>query len=930
MSTYYDSQNNAHVLTERIGSGGEGTVFFCEDFKTVGKIYHEPITEEKAVKLRWMAANKNDRLLKVAAWVVDVLTDAPDGKVVGFLMPSVKAKEIHELYSLKSRRVYFPEATWHFLVHTAANVARAFYNLHRAGHVMGDVNHGNCVVLADGTVKLIDCDSYSIKTDEMRYPCEVGVATHLAPELQGVNLGAVERIANHDNFGLAVIIFQLLFLGRHPFAGNYLGGEDKSIEDSIREYRFAYGDNTAIKNVQQPPGTLPLAATSKRVALMFERAFLTGDRPEPREWIEALEDLSNNLEQCALHPGHLYFNELASCPWCEIEGQTGLMLFPFVTTGNHPGGEKPFNIFTVENLIASLGISNALSVKPPPLAPALPPPTDEVVAARKISRNHLVISLTTQFFGLIALMMIFGVGVAAFFGMCALIFWLVFTNSSVRYLREELEENLSDAQQQWAAFENEWARNALPPKLGDDLSNIKKKVGDYQKFQQASVRQVKLLRDNQARRQMHEHLRSARLADADIYGIREKQLRNLLENNFETAAEMDDGRLRGIPEIGKRTIAKLLDWRRKLESSFVAESNENNLEDNLKEEQTKLAVEAAGERRRIEKEIEHLLGSLRSGAVNLRRSQQQLSAQAAELANRLAQTKSNAQHLGTNSPAIVGLILITFLTPYVGFIVGQVNYPPPPTVKNSRSSDTGYGMNDGTYQAPVPGTVTNYPKAELDVPDENITNTEIAALSNQQRETYANNLFSQVTENVYSGNPDYLKAERKMRLAIRLDADEPHFLNQLGHILYEQGKHKESLKHLNRSLVIDPKNTETKIYIGINYLQTNRFEEARRIFTQATGENSSSFEGFYNLGLAHIGLENYDSAAASLQKAVFVGKDDVDAHYRLGFCFYKLGRDDEAYEEYETLLKLDEDAAERFFEETELDRFSGAATGGSE
>ena len=906
MSTYYDSQNNAHVLAERIGSGGEGTVFFTgEDFKTVAKIYHEPVSEEKAEKLRWMAANKNDRLLKVAAWVVDVLHDAPNGKVVGFLMPSVKAKEIHELYSLKSRRVYFPEATWHFLVHTAVNVARAFYNLHRADHVMGDVNHGNCVVLADGTVKLIDCDSYSVKTDKMRYPCEVGVATHLAPELQGANLCEVERVANHDNFGLAVIIFQLLFLGRHPFAGNYLGGEDKSIEDCIREYRFAYGDNASIKQVKQPPGTLPLAAVSPRVALMFERAFLTEDRPEPREWIEALEDLSNSLEQCALHPGHLYYNKLAACPWCEIEGQTGLMLFPFITSGNHPGGEKPFNIFTVENLIASLGISNTPAKLPQTLA-ALPP-TAEVVEAQQTSHRHLIISLTTQFFGLIFLMSVFGVGVAAFFGMCALIFWLFFTNNTVKYLREELEENLSDAQQKWATFENEWARNALPPKLGDDLSNIKKKIGDYQKFQQTSVRQVKQLRESAARRQLHEHLRSARLMEAEIHGIREKQLQNLLDNGFQTAADMDSGRLRYIPEIGKRTIEKLIEWRREAENDFTAELNE----DILKEEKNKLAVEAAGERRRIEKEIELLFVSLRSGAVTLRRRGQELSAQAAQLAANLAQTKSNAEHLGTNSPAIIGLILITFLTPYFGFIVGQINEP-----RTSASrKNTGYG----TY--PPPPTVAKpavpYSKDSLEVPREDITDAEIAALSDGKRAEYAENLLMQTSPFVYEA-PNYKKDERKMRLAIRLKGNDTRFLNQLGYALYEQEKYDESLKYLNNSLKIESENSATKIFIGMNYLQMKRFKDARRILTEVTDQYKSSFEGFYNLGLAHSGLKDYASAVSSLQKAAEINPDDTDTHYQLGYSFYKLNKEDEAYREYEMLLKLDKTKAERLIEETEL------------
>src|SRR4051812_40710344 len=102
MLTFYDSQNNAHVLGEQFGRGGEGTVYACRELSLVAKIYHEPIDEEKAVKLLWMAQNKNEHLLKIAAWVVDVLYDKPKdeegAKIVGFLMPNVKAKEIHELY----------------------------------------------------------------------------------------------------------------------------------------------------------------------------------------------------------------------------------------------------------------------------------------------------------------------------------------------------------------------------------------------------------------------------------------------------------------------------------------------------------------------------------------------------------------------------------------------------------------------------------------------------------------------------------------------------------------------------------------------------------------------------------------------------------------------------------------------------------------
>jgi DNA-binding helix-hairpin-helix protein with protein kinase domain len=104
MPTYYDSTGKPYALSIEIGRGGEGTVFYCpNDLSLVAKIYHEPIDEEKAEKLQWMAANRNDGLLKVAAWIVDTLHDKPNGKIFGFVMPNVKAKEIHELYSLKSQ-----------------------------------------------------------------------------------------------------------------------------------------------------------------------------------------------------------------------------------------------------------------------------------------------------------------------------------------------------------------------------------------------------------------------------------------------------------------------------------------------------------------------------------------------------------------------------------------------------------------------------------------------------------------------------------------------------------------------------------------------------------------------------------------------------------------------------------------------------------
>lgn len=896
MLTVYDSKNQPHVLTAKIGSGGEGTVFYCpDDSATVAKIYHEPISDEKAEKLRWMAANNNESLTRVAAWITDTLHDAPDGKTIGFLMPNVKAKEIHELYSLKSRRVHFPEATWKFLVHAAANVARAFYNLHRAGHVMGDVNHGNCVVLADGTVKLIDCDSYAIKNETRRYHCEVGVATHLAPELQGKNLRGVEREFRHDNFGLAVIIFQLLFLGRHPFAGNYAGDEDKSLEDCIREQRFAYGSDAHLWKIKQPPGTLSLSSISPRLAFLFERAFLTEIRPEPREWIEALEDLSHNLEQCALHPGHHYFAELQICPWCEIETQTGLMLFPFTSGGND--GEA-FNIFTVENLIASLNVPQTLPAKLQPNA-VLPPPSAEVKTARRYNRNVLALAAFAQFFIVMFLVVVFGAFPAFVIGILTLLFSLAAVINSNKIFKEEFHDTLESARQEWETLHGEWHKTEASVQFRGNLNQVRTKIGDYRNLHRSSRRQIQIERDENYRRELGDYLSGFRVVYAEIPGIGERRREVLGEFGVKTAADVEAQRLRSIPGVSTVTAAKLIDWRKNLEKSFAHQPAELSAD-----EREALARTVSSSRKLIEREIENLLGALRSGSMLLRRQHQNLLVESEILAARIRQSESDLKAVGTNAPAITVLIFTTVLT--LSFGSALTASPSAPQTKILSLSTTGIAI--GTSGA-VPNKPVYHSSSDYRVPG-NLTDEQIGAMTEAERQKSAENLYLQTVSGGYNFVNDYDVKEKKMRLAVRL-SPKPEMLNQLAYILYEKEKYAESIKTLNRSLAIDPENFGAKIFLGMNYLKIEKYEKARRNFNEVVAEYPTLGGSHFNLGLAYKGLGDYNSALAAFRLAAGIMPSDADTHYEIGHCLIKLKDRDGARKEYETLRQIDSKMAEK-------------------
>src|SRR5262249_18699616 len=151
---------------------------------------------EKAEKLSRMVEAQSDRLLALAAWPVETLFSTDRRSLTGFLMKNVKGfKDIHLLYNPKSRtREFPPKANWRFLIHTAANVARAFCAIHDHGHVIGDVNQSNVRVSPEtAIVSLVDCDSFQIASNAKIYPCEVGVPLFTPPELQETEFREVVR-----------------------------------------------------------------------------------------------------------------------------------------------------------------------------------------------------------------------------------------------------------------------------------------------------------------------------------------------------------------------------------------------------------------------------------------------------------------------------------------------------------------------------------------------------------------------------------------------------------------------------------------------------------------------------------------------------------------------------------------------------------------
>ena len=376
-----------------------------------------------------------------------------------------------------------------------------------------------------------------------------------------------------------------------------------------------------------------------------------------------------------------------------------------------------------------------------------------------------------------------------------------------------------------------------------------------------------------------------------------------------TAAETDEVRLRHFYKVDDKTIPKLLEWRERLIADF---DNDENVVKNIKAEQTQFISQTAAERRRIERDIEQLLILLRAGAVHLKKDQQLMTAKAEELSRQISQAQSDLRTVGSSLPAIIALILMTIFTPLSGVFTTRhnENYDISPVRERY---DVGYGSGSSTAK-----NSDNYTDSDSGLPKIPMTDAEIGGLSQSERMRFAENFYNTAITYNYD-DIDRVRAEKLSRQAIKFAPDQPRFLNQLGYALYGQKKYTESLKYLNQSLKLDAENSETKIFISMNYLATDRFKDSVGILNEVIEKNPDIFEAYYSLGLAFNGLKNYRAAEEVFRRAAEIKPSDADIHYRLGVCLYKLNRKDALQKEYETLLKLNSKTAQKLAGETNIE-----------
>lgn len=571
--TLFSSSGESVQLGRELGRGGEGAVFeLIPDTSLVAKVYLKPLDSKKQEKLRFMTTLKSERLNKYVAWPHAVLTERKGGEVVGYLMPKVgKHSPVQMWYSPARRRQEHPKAKWDFLIFVARNVAAAFEVLHSEGHVLGDVNQGNVMVASDSTVVLIDSDSFQINTNGTLHYCEVGVAHFTPPELQSLpSFAGYRRTENHDNFGLALLIFHILFGGRHPYSGVPLrDGAGDALETDIKHFRYAYANDGAARGLSPPPRAIPVNVLPDDIARMFHVAFTEegakAKRPTASHWVAALDRLRQSLRICPTSKMHLFPGNVKDCPWCALEKQ-GVVYFVDLGTVY----VKTSNGFDLVRVWAILE-----AIQPP--KPVLPP----VVSAGTNVGAPLSVHATKRSNG--NLVRIAGIIVAVVLICADFKFWFlaIIVGALSWYFGKPTENKEFVAERARRHVERERAKKYMndlvrkanqlagPQGFTARKNELVRLRDEYRGLAEAEKKELARLHSTAEQRQREQFLERFFIDTANIPGLGPARKAALRSFGIETAADVKKTRVMQVKGFGESLTRAVTDWRAACERKFL-------------------------------------------------------------------------------------------------------------------------------------------------------------------------------------------------------------------------------------------------------------------------------------------------------------------------------------------------------------------------
>ncbi|HHU9719075.1 TPA: protein kinase YegI, partial [Escherichia coli] len=384
-----------------------------------------------------------------------------------------------------------------------------------------------------------------------------------------------ERTENHDNFGLALLIFHVLFGGRHPYSGvPLISDAGNALETDIAHFRYAYASDNQRRGLKPPPRSIPLSMLPGDVEAMFQQAFtesgVATGRPTAKAWVAALDSLRQQLKKCTVSAMHVYPGHLTDCPWCALDNQ-GVIYFidlgeEVITTGG-------------DFVLAKVWAMVMASVAPPALQ--LPLPDHFQAAGRPLPlgllRREYIILIEIALSALSLLLC----GLQAEPRYIILVpvlaaIWIIGSLTSKAYKAEIQQrreafnrakmdyDHLVSQIQQLGGLEGFIAKRTMLEKMKDEMLGLPEE----------EKRALAALQDTARERQKQKFLEGFFIDVASIPGVGPARKAALRSFGIETAADVTRRSVKQVKGFGDHLTQAVIDWKASCERRFVFRPNE--------------------------------------------------------------------------------------------------------------------------------------------------------------------------------------------------------------------------------------------------------------------------------------------------------------------------------------------------------------------
>jgi hypothetical protein len=180
------------------------------------------------------------------------------------------------------------------------------------------------------------------------------------------------------------------------------------------------------------------------------------------------------------------------------------------------------------------------------------------------------------------------------------------------------------------------------------------------------------------------------------------------------------------------------------------------------------------------------------------------------------------------------------------------------------------------------------------------------------RQSYLNNIFGPD----HPAYPVVEMASRTRTLIIGKNApapaepnDNPDWMrwNNVGIGLLDELQHQDALDAFEHVIQLNPGYKDGYINIGLDYLDWEKYEEARAPLKMALMLHPNDARALYYLALVERRARNTAAEVADLEKVVAQYPDCRDARRELGISYYQMDRADDAIAQFQALQAIDPD-----------------------